>query len=131
VASRLAKRVLVVEDRPDILELMLLSLEGAGFEVEAALNGREALEVQQRRAADVVITDIFMPEMDGIETIDRIRAEYPDTRIIAMSCGADDKQDYLKVARQIGADATLAKPFATADLLQLVWRLAREEPGAS
>jgi CheY-like chemotaxis protein len=71
-----------------------------------------------------------MPEMDGIETIDRIRAEYPDTRIIAMSCGADDKQDYLKVARQIGADATLAKPFATADLLQLVWRLAREEPGA-
>jgi CheY-like chemotaxis protein len=127
----MAKRVLVVEDRPDILELMLLSLEGAGFEVEAALNGREALEVQQRRAVDVVITDIFMPEMDGIETIDRIRAEYPDTRIIAMSCGADDKQDYLKVARQIGADATLAKPFATADLLQLVWRLAREEPGAS
>jgi CheY-like chemotaxis protein len=126
----MAKRVLVVEDRPDILELMLLSLEGAGFEVEAALNGREALEVQQRRAADVVITDIFMPEMDGIETIDRIRAEYPDTRIIAMSCGADDKQDYLKVARQIGADATLAKPFATAELLQLVWRLAREEPGA-
>jgi CheY-like chemotaxis protein len=127
----MAKRVLVVEDRPDILELMLLSLEGAGFEVEAALNGREALEVQQRRAVDVVITDIFMPEMDGIETIDRIRAEYPDTRIIAMSCGADDKQDYLKVARQIGADATLAKPFATAELLQLVWRLAREEPGAS
>jgi CheY-like chemotaxis protein len=126
----MAKRVLVVEDRPDILELMRLSLEGAGFEVEAALNGREALEVQQRRAADVVITDIFMPEMDGIETIDRIRAEYPDTRIIAMSCDADDKQDYLKVARQIGADATLAKPFATADLLQLVWRLAREEPGA-
>jgi CheY-like chemotaxis protein len=126
----MAKRVLVVEDRPDILELMLLSLEGAGFEVEAALNGREALEVQQRRAVDVVITDIFMPEMDGIETIDRIRTEYPDTRIIAMSCGADDKQDYLKVARQIGADATLAKPFATADLLQLVWRLAREEPGA-
>src|SRR5258706_974121 len=127
----MAKCVLGVKARPDILELMLLSLEGGGFEVEAALNGREALEVQQRRAVDVVITDIFMPEMDGIETIDRIRAEYPDTRIIAMSCGADDKQDYLKVARQIGADATLAKPFATADLLQLVRMLMREEPGAS
>jgi CheY-like chemotaxis protein len=79
----------------------------------------------------VVITDIFMPEMDGIETIDRIRAEYPDTRIIAMACGGERKQDYLKVARQIGADATLAKPFATAELLQLVRRLMREEPGAS
>jgi CheY-like chemotaxis protein len=126
-----AKRVLVVEDRPEILELMLLGLEGAGFEVDAALNGREALELQQRRAADVVITDIFMPEMDGIETIDRIRAEYPATRIIAMACDGERKQDYLKVARQIGADATLAKPFATADLLQLVRMLMRQGPGAS
>ncbi len=125
-----AKRVLVVEDRPEILELVLLGLEEAGFEVDAALNGREALELQQRRAADVVITDIFMPEMDGIETIDRIRADYPDTRIIAMSCEEACKQDYLKVARQIGAHATLAKPFATADLLRLVRNLMPDEPGA-
>jgi CheY-like chemotaxis protein len=124
-----AKRVLVVDDRPDVLGFMLLGLESAGFEVDVAADGRRALELQHERAADVVITDIFMPEMDGLETIDRLRAEFPGTRIIAMSSGAARMQDYLKVASDIGADATLSKPFSTLDLVELVRRLACERPG--
>jgi len=126
-----AKRVLVVDDRPDTLGFMLLGLESAGFEVEVAANGREALERQREHAADVVITDIFMPEMDGLETIDRIKAQFPHTRIIAMSSGVGRMQDYLKVAGQIGADATLLKPFSTEDLVRLVGRLASDVPGRS
>ena len=127
----MTKRVLVVDDRPDILGFMLLGLESAGFEVEVAANGRQALERQRDYAADVVVTDIFMPEMDGLETIDRIRAQFPHTRIIAMSSGAARMQDYLKVAGEIGADATLLKPFSTQDLVRLVRRLASDAPGRS
>ena len=123
-----AKRVLVVDDRPDILGFMLIGLESAGFEVDVAANGREALELQRQRAADVVITDIFMPEMDGLEAIDRIRADYPATRIIAMSSGAARMQDYLGVAKEIGADATLQKPFSTRELVRLVRELAEAPP---
>ena len=126
-----AKRVLVVDDQPDILGFMLLGLESAGFDVEVAANGRQALERQREHAADVMITDIFMPEMDGLETIDRIRAQFPHTRIIAMSSGASRMQDYLKVAGEIGADATLVKPFSTAELVRLVRRLASDAPGRS
>ena len=126
-----AKRVLVVDDRPDILGFMLLGLESAGFDVEVAANGRQAIERQREHAADVMITDIFMPEMDGLETIDRIRAQFPHTRIIAMSSGASRMQDYLKVAGEIGADATLVKPFSTAELVRLVRRLASDAPGRS
>ena len=126
-----AKRVLVVDDQPDILGFVLLGLESAGFEVEVAGNGRQALERQRERAADVVITDIFMPEMDGLETIDRIRAQFPHTRIIAMSSRAGRMQDYLKVASQIGADATLLKPFSTKELVRLVRRLASDTAGRS
>jgi YesN/AraC family two-component response regulator len=88
--------------------------------VQAAENGRQALEKQGEQPADVMLVDIFMPEMDGLETIDRVRAQFPRTRIVAMSSGARGLQDYLKVARDIGADATLQKPFARDELLQVL-----------
>ena len=110
-------RVLVVDDRSDTLGFVQVGLQRAGFEVEVAQTGSQALELQRRHAADVLITDIFMPDMDGIEIIDRIKAGYPGTRVIAMSGGVAGMQDYLAVARKVGADATLCKPFTTEDLL--------------
>ncbi len=122
-------RVLVVDDQPDVCEFVAFGLQRAGFDVDVARNGREALERQQQSAADVVITDIFMPDMDGIETIDRIKSQFPNTRIVAMSSGRSlRRQDYLSVARQIGADATLSKPFSTDELLAIVRRLTTERP---
>ena len=114
------KRVLVVDDQPDILGFMALTLERAGFEVHVAAGGREALELQRRHAVDIVIADIFMPEMDGIEAINRIKHDYPHTWVVAMSSGSARMQDYLKVARNIGADATLTKPFTSTQLLSLL-----------
>ncbi len=61
-----------------------------------------------------------MPEMDGIEVIDRIKARYPRTRVIAMSGGIQGMQDYLRISKDIGADATLAKPFTTEELLRVL-----------
>lgn len=112
--------VLVVDDRPDVLGFVCAELESAGYAVQAAENGRQALEKQGEQPADVMLVDIFMPEMDGLETIDQVRARFPRTRIVAMSSGARGLQDYLKVARDIGADATLQKPFARDELLQVL-----------
>jgi CheY-like chemotaxis protein len=115
-----AGRVLVVDDRADVLGFVCAELESAGYAVQAAENGRQALERQRERAADVMLVDIFMPEMDGLETIESVRAQFPGTRIVAMSSGARGMQDYLKIARDIGADATLHKPFARDELLQVL-----------
>ena len=111
-------RVLVVDDTPDILGFIRAGLERAGYVVDLADNGREALARQREQACDVLITDIFMPEAEGLETIDRFRAEFPATRIIAMSGGRPRLQDYLGVARAIGADAALPKPFGIDELLR-------------
>jgi DNA-binding response OmpR family regulator len=118
--SEAAKRVLVVDDRQDIVGFVCAELERAGYAVECAGNGRQALERQRERAADLMLVDIFMPEMDGIETIHSVRTQYPQTRIVAMSSGVHGMQDYLKVARDIGADATLAKPFGVDELLHVI-----------
>jgi CheY-like chemotaxis protein len=115
-----AAHVLVVDDRPDVLGFVCAELESAGYAVQTAENGRQALERQREHAADVMLVDIFMPEMDGLETIDNVRTQYPRTRIVAMSSGARGLQDYLKVARDIGADATLNKPFARDELLHVL-----------
>jgi CheY-like chemotaxis protein len=87
--------------------------------VRLAANGAEALAAQRERAADVLITDIFMPDCDGFEAIDAFRRAYPGTRIIAMSGDARLAQhEYLAAAALIGVDATLKKPFQTDSLLR-------------
>jgi CheY-like chemotaxis protein len=121
-------RILVVDDRRDIVDFARVALERAGYEVAVAGNGRQALELQREHPADVLITDIFMPEADGMETMDCVRREYPRTRLIAMSGGVDHMQDYLAIARQIGVDATLRKPFTVEELLGAVRSVLGDTP---
>jgi len=110
-------RVLVVDDSADLRAFMKIVLERAGFEVELAPDGRRALDAAFLRPADVLITDIFMPELDGIELIEAVKLKFPRTRILAVSGGGHvAKGDYLSVGSEIGADAVLRKPF-TADIL--------------
>src|SRR5260221_10061633 len=106
-------RVLVVDDNADMRLSMRLILEQAGYKVELAANGKEALEVQKVHPAQLLITDLFMPEADGFETIERFRKQYPEMRIVAISGGGKPamRTDHLPVAREIGAHATLHKPF--------------------
>jgi len=115
-----ATRLLVADDDADTRHSMKLLLERAGYEVELAENGTQALQQQRERPADVLITDIFMPETDGLETIQRFRREFPQVRIIAMSGGGVHVkgEKYLATAGIAGADAILRKPFQTKHLLE-------------
>jgi DNA-binding NtrC family response regulator len=117
----MSKRVLVVDDDADMRLTLKLALELAGYTVEEAANAREALQVQRERPAEVLITDIFMPDADGFEAIDAFRSEFPRTRIVVVSGGAQfTKRDYLPDAELIGVDGTLQKPFDIDKLLGLL-----------
>jgi CheY-like chemotaxis protein len=104
--------ILVVDDNADMRDSLKRLLELLGHKVEVATDGNHAFALQQLCNARVLITDIFMPGKDGIETIETFRRHWPATKIIAMSGGGEHaKQSYLGVATTVGADATLIKPF--------------------
>lgn len=117
--------VLVVDDQEDILGFITVALEAEGYEVRTAPDGAQALILLSERPADVLITDLFMPVQEGFETIDRCKARYPQTRIVAMSAGATGRtrHDYLVSAELVGVDATLHKPFSADELLDMVRRV--------
>lgn len=110
--------ILNADDDAGLRSALKLDLETAGYRVRLAANGREALALQTAQPSDVLITDIFMPEADGFETIDNFHRAFPRTRIVAMSGGAERaRREYLSVAAVIGVDATLKKPFQMDTLL--------------
>jgi CheY-like chemotaxis protein len=114
-----ATRVLVVDDNPDARLMVKLLLEAEGYVVETAANGREALRIQRERPMQILVTDLFMPEVDGLETVQRFRADYPAMPIIVISGGGSKLQsraDHLSVARELGVH-TLRKPFPPQALL--------------
>ena len=115
-------RILVIDDEQGIRELLQDMLTEAGHDVEVAADGREGLAVQRARPADLVITDIFMPEKEGIETIIELQQEFPAIKVIAVSGGGNQARslDYLPTASQFGAVRTLPKPFDIDVMLALV-----------
>ena len=122
----MSKRLLVVDDDADMRLTLKLALELAGYGVDVAANAREALAVQRAKPADILITDIFMPDADGFEAIDAFRKEFPQTKIVVVSGGAQfTKRDYLPDAELIGVDATLQKPFDVDKLLSVLQQIAR------
>ena len=116
------KRIMIADDNPDTLSFMQAALEQAGYEVQTAPEGARALALLAKRPADLLITDVFMPGQDGIETLRDCRIRYPQTRIIVMSAGGGSgrKLDYLPAAALIGADATLRMPINVDQLLDAV-----------
>jgi len=119
-------RVLVVDDDAGVREVVRSMLESAGYQVVVAENGKEAMKLLETERADLILTDLVMPEQEGIETIKTLRREYPDLKVIAMS-GAFGG-DYLRIAAYLGAHATLAKPIQMNTLLRLVEKtLSAEE----
>lgn len=112
------RRILVVDDEPEVREIVLTILRLAGYHAAGAEDGVDALRVLAREPFDGVITDLLMPDKDGVETIRDIRKLYPALKIIAMSGGGHvAKESYLKMAQIFGADAVLAKPFTREELL--------------
>ena len=113
--------ILVVDDDQSVLDVMSEMLRLEGHCVEVAENGQEAVDFVNRQPVDLVITDLIMPEKEGLETIADIRRLFEEIPIIAISGGGRlGPNDYLETARFIGANATLAKPFARQELLQTV-----------
>ena len=108
-------RVLVIEDNPDLREYLRVALEAQEHEVLTAAHGQEALAYLNGHRVDAVLTDLFMPEMDGIETVAAVRKLFPDVRVVAMS--GRPGVDYLPVARELGVKHTLRKPFDIQELI--------------
>ncbi|MDX9972836.1 MAG: response regulator [FCB group bacterium] len=117
-------RVLVVDDDAQIRRLFRMALEGEGYEVHEAGDGVAALSHFAEIRPELVITDVMMPEKDGLETILEIRRAAPQARILAVSGGGQlNVLTCLVMARNLGADAVLAKPVQVNALLDIVRQL--------
>lgn len=113
--------ILVIDDDASVREVVSEMLRMEGHDVTIAENGRDAIPMLAQQQFDLVITDLIMPEKEGIETIGEIRRTDRDIPIIAISGGGRlGPGDYLQTARHIGADATLAKPFTRQELLTTI-----------
>jgi DNA-binding NtrC family response regulator len=112
-------RILVIEDDPGVRDLLEATLSRAGHEVWTASDGNLGLALFRAHPAALVITDILMPEQEGLETIQKLRLDNPDLKIIAIS-GAPPDWKVLHVAEKLGAHRTLAKPFVPQDIYQAV-----------
>lgn len=114
-------RVLVVDDDPVLREALHSFLGGADFVVQEAGNGTAALALFRQERCDLVITDLLMPDMEGLELIRALRRHDAAAKIIAMSGGsAGIAANYLKVAMKFGAGWCLAKPFSRQEFLDVV-----------
>lgn len=116
--------ILVVDDEPDILELMRLLLERRGYAVTMARNGIEALKSLERQRFDLLVTDIIMPEMDGFDLISRVRHHWRQMPVIAVSGGIRPRRaGGMAGMEQNGADIFLLKPFRSSELIDAVEQL--------
>jgi len=114
-------RILVIDDDDDFRSMLCTALKQAGYTVEEAHNGLEGIQRQRTKPVDLVITDILMPEREGLETIQALRQEFPEIKIIAIS-GGMGPLNFLPLARKFGALRTLQKPFS----LQQLYEVMRE-----
>lgn len=119
--------ILVIDDDQEVREFLVTVLQRAGHEVASAPNGRDGVSMFRSNPVQVVITDIIMPEKDGIETILDLRREHPDLKVIAISGGGrTTPENYLHSARLLGADRAIRKPFKNEEILQAVDELVNE-----
>lgn len=119
------KKILIIEDDSSVQRMLKRTLEREGYVVTAAANGRLGVRSFSSQPFDVVITDLIMPEMEGIETIISLKKNNPHVKIIAMSGGGiNSPTEYLDLARQLGAAKTFAKPLQRSMLLEAVAELS-------
>lgn len=117
------KRILIAEDQTDIRDLLALNLQGAGYDVVQASDGREALAAQDRQPADLLVLDLMMPHMDGLDVCKALRARGCTTPILMLTAKSTELDRVLGL--ELGADDYLTKPFSLAELLARVKALLR------
>jgi len=117
--------VLVIEDDPFFRDVMVEALERAGFRTKAAENGLVGLKIALAHKIDIVVTDLFMPEKEGMETIRSLRDRFAFMPILVVSGGlAGQRSDFLGMSVRLGASAAISKPFLPSELVLAVRKLA-------
>jgi two-component system response regulator (stage 0 sporulation protein F) len=111
--------ILIIDDEEIIRALLRSVLEGAGYEVTEAANGRIGLDLYRQNPRDLVITDILMPELNGLDMLLELTREFLRAKVIAIS-GAGEGKNVLDVAKLLGARQTFHKPFSVSKLLGAV-----------
>ena len=111
--------ILIIDDEEIIRALLRSVLEAAGYEVTEAANGRIGLELYRQNPMDLVITDILMPELNGLDMLLELTREFLRAKVIAIS-GAGEEKNVLDVAKLLGARQTFQKPFSVSKLLGAV-----------
>jgi CheY-like chemotaxis protein len=113
--------ILLIDDDPHFRGMLRQVLEKEGYEVVEAENGKEAMTLFRAEPTDLVISDIFMPDQEGLQTIRELREEFPDIKIIAISGGGPGgSMNFLSAAKLFGAQRTLWKPFDLAEFRRTV-----------
>jgi len=119
-------KILIIDDDIQIRTMLRKFLEPLGYDVHDAPDGKEGLRIYREKKADLIITDIIMPEKEGIELISELKREFRDAKIIAMSGGGRIGPDsYLKIAEKLGALHTFSKPISKNALLGVVRDILR------
>jgi DNA-binding NtrC family response regulator len=120
-------RILIIDDEDQPRRMLQQVLMRAGYEVVEARDGNEGLQCFREAPTDVIITDILMPEKEGLETIIDLRRAFPTVKIIAISGGGrTGNLNFLDIAKRLGAQRTLQKPFDLQDMLGAVSDLLQE-----
>ena len=121
--------VLIIDDEKHVRHLLKAVLESIGHQIVEATNGKDALQIIHSNPPSLVIVDMFMPEIDGIEIIKNMRGTQTDIKIIAISGRTTlDDVDVLEVAQRLGATHTLPKPFEIRHLINIVHDMFPPEP---
>jgi len=119
--------IILADDDPGVLDSIRSCLEVAEHRVRTATHGGEVLKLARQQIPDVVVTDIIMPGVEGIETIVTLRRNYPDLKILAISGGGQfGRIGYLDAAAELGANAVLSKPFGVRQLFESLAELGIE-----
>ena len=122
------QKILIIDDEPHILLMLKKMLEKAGYEIDLASNGNEGLKLFGDSPSDLVITDIIMPEKEGLETIREMKRMRPELKIIAMSGGGKiSAENYLGTAKIFGAAKVLEKPFTKEEMVSAVEELLKDD----
>ena len=114
------QRILVIDDDPQVLGFICELLTRNGYKVFEAVHGRHGVKMLESNSVDLVITDLLMPEQEGVETIMEVRKHWPEIKIIAMSGGSWESHDFLPIAERLGAKRTLKKHMTSEQLLSAV-----------
>lgn len=123
-------RILVVDDDEAIRSVLRRLLENEGYEVAEAADGKSASDLHEKEPADLLIMDLFMPDVDGMETMIRLVDRFPDIKVVAMTGGGwSGKATVLEEAIGVGAVGKLEKPFSRAQVLDVVGAALAQSAG--